>query len=238
MRVTFLRTGLGLLALLPSLAMAGHSPHSLLDSIATSSKGKLNLPAGTSPAEVQAALKDLHNNLHVHASKPDHIQANPQFKKTLTPQHKVGLVKLRDGLKQRIAQGHIKMVKHGQHLVPTPASGKYKAKGKKPGALDNEENEFSSESINQLSSDSVTDDITGDGSWFWNTSYNYWGVDLYMDHNYMEYLCAYGSGFAYASGLPYWIADDLTVDQCQFIYANPYGGGTTVHLTYAGYYWY
>ncbi len=203
------------------------SPNEILDKIADgNSNSALDIHKDTPEGQVNAAFHTLHGKLKPKNQQPSNLEVEPNFHASLTNKQKQGIQKINQGYQQRVQEGAIRPVKDasGKWSVTSP-DGKYSNKGKHP--------------------DRNTDTMgtsyyhaTGDGWWSWRISYSWWGVRVYVNHNFLYYLCHYRSWLLGASGLPGWIRTVLSIIACAPHAFDYNADGATVYITYLGAFWY
>lgn len=198
---------------------AAFGAQQLLDAISDAQgQQPVRLPTGVQAQQVDAAFAMLHAKLKIKEDNPAVLLADTTFAAGLNTHQKQGLQKVLDGYSTRVQDGSVKPLRGSDgHWTATPGNGQYEGRG---------------------SGHVGPPHATGNGWWSWSTNYSWWGVKVYLNHNFLYYLCSYSSWMLNSSGLPGWIKTVLGWIAC-----GPHsfdGGydGATVYITWAGVFWY
>ncbi|MBF0299923.1 MAG: hypothetical protein HQK51_14450 [Oligoflexia bacterium] len=213
---------------------ANFNERDLLSAIAkTESNKPIKIDPSVKPDQVMRALESLHQKLKVNENNPSKLDADTDFSRSLNAEHRKGFDKISKGFEQRVRDGSIKVIRgsHGK-LEVQPGNGKNEGRGA---------GHTNHELLDDPNLDSELVDLyhsTGNGWWSWSTSYSWWGVKVYLNHNFLWYLCKYTTWMLNSSGLPGWIKTALGKVAC--LPHNCDGGynGSTIYITWVGAFWY
>lgn len=178
---------------------------------------ELKLPAIVTRDDIEQAMTDLETYVKPKENKPDELDVDKNFEKTLDPKQKKSLDKLVAAYNKKAKDGEIKAFKDEknkwQFIVLVPSNGN----GKLQLALRH---------------------AVGDGWWRWSYSSHWWGHSLWVNHNFLWYLCAYTSWMLDNSGLPSWAKYVLNLIVCAPHGLDSGSDGSTVYVTWALVFWY
>ncbi|MBF0208657.1 MAG: hypothetical protein HQK53_17445 [Oligoflexia bacterium] len=188
--------------------------------------------------QVFNAFKALHGKLKVNENNHAKLEVDPDFSRSLGPEHRKGLDKLAKGFEQRINEGSIKVVRGSSgKLEVRPGNGKNEGMGIGHRGL--AINEDASVDLDEVSSDFYRAyHSVSNGWWSWSTSYSWWGVKVSLNHNFLWYLCKYTTWMLGASSLPSWIEYVLKLIACLPHNCDSGANGSAVYVTWAGAFWY
>jgi len=202
----------------------------VLDLIARGSPNRpVDLPPGTSQDDIEAGLRDLQNKIRPKPNNLAELEVDEEFEKRLNPGQRGALNRLRAEFERNVRQGNIKVSQRPDGTLDVKELG-VKTQGEGIGR-------------NRSSIDESDDEIdlrhaVGNGYWSWNYSTHWWGRKLYVNHNFLFYLCEYTSWILSNSGLPSWAKSVLQIILCAPHRFDSGSDGATVYVTWAGVFWY
>jgi hypothetical protein len=213
----------------------------ILDKIADTEPGSpVMFPPGTRPEEIDAAMKQLHAKLKPKEDKPKELEADPDFERGLSEKQKRGLKKVKDGYTQKVDSGDIKPVKKGGRWeleVKGPPSGKEPGPPERMGSTQQLRHEDGSTARpGDGSTQSVLPHFT-DNYYTWSISWNWWGIKICVDHDFLYILCNYVTWFLNNSPISGWIKTALSILGCLPHTLDFSNDGTCCYVTWIGVAW-
>ena len=178
---------------------------------------ELKLPPNVTSKNIEAAMTDLETYVKPKDNKPDELEVDKVFERSLDAKQKKSL--------NRLVAGYNKKAKAGEITASKAADGKWKFAVREP----NEGNGKPGPGIRHA---------TGDGYWRWSYSTSWWGHTLKVNHNLLWYLCAYPSWMIDNSGLPSWAKYVLRLIVCAPHSLDSGTDGSTIYVTWLLVFWY
>ncbi len=188
----------------------------LLDAMANrDANGQATLPEGLTEKDVDDALADLGKHVKPKDADNSDLEVDQAFERSLDAKQKKALGDLKANYKKNVKDKKVKPEK--------AADGSWKFK---------EDAKTQGEGASRLRH------AVSDGRWSWSYSTHWWGRKLYVNHNFLYYLCRYTTWMLDASGLPSWAKTVLRIIVCA-PHTFDYGSdGAAVYVTWAGVFWY
>lgn len=188
----------------------------LLDTMTNKdANGQVKLPEGVGGKDIDDALADLGKKVKPNDRDNSDLDVDQGFERSLDAKQKKAMDDLKAGYKKNVKEGKVKPEKAAD------GSWKFKVTEKTEGQGVGREHH-----------------AVSDGRWRWSYSTNWWGWKLYLNHNFLWYLCSYTSWMLDNSGLPSWAKYALRILVCA-PHTFDYGAdGATIYVTWALVFWY
>jgi hypothetical protein len=208
-------------------------PKDVLEKIADAEPGSRVEFPGSRPQQIEAAMRQMNARLRPKKNKPEELEADETFEKTLNTKQKRGLDKIKKGYADRVRAGDIKPVKgvrgDWELEVKGPSSGSITGP---PGATRSLEHAFDDDGLGLATPPHYFSPCD------WSISNGWWGTRIKLSHSCLHLFCV----------APEWLFDriqswlgkllrSLQPELCRLHSADTANRGATCYVTWVGIGW-